>query len=382
MASFHILVIRFSSLGDIILNSSIFPALKQRWQQDVEIGLLTSKQFAPLVQGHPHIDKVYGFSRKKGVQGLLELFSLVKEIKSTQKIDLIIDLHGTLRSLAIRARFWYLPRVYTDKRTLERWLLCGLKFDLLSMQRNKVNPRKKSFGEPILKRLVNDFSGLFDLNDNFESLSAFLLGKNTCPGQLSSMSQAFIVGKNPAQDFIQSGPYIVFAPSASFEEKRWPVMKFKELIQRLLADKHWQEYKFIITAGPEDHFCDVFNSLSQSHSDRVLNLQGKTDLVGTAYLVKNASFCVGNDTGVPHMAEAVGTPAVFILGPTGQEFGFYPHLQASQTTFVDLWCRPCTTNGKGRCIRSQRFCLTEIGPELVLEKMLALEKSLQAGPNA
>jgi ADP-heptose:LPS heptosyltransferase len=167
--------------------------------------------------------------------------------------------------------------------------------------------------------------------------------------------------------------YVVYVPSASFPEKRWPPDSFLQLMKAKLQDPKFFHLSFVILAGPTDTFCDLFNPLIDEFPGRLFNLQGKSNFVESTMLVKKALFVVGNDTGVPHIAEAVGTPSLFILGPTGEEFGFYPHLHQSELVMKRLWCRPCTTNGKGNCIRSERFCLTQITPNevsTVMNKML------------
>ncbi|MFW5887653.1 MAG: glycosyltransferase family 9 protein [Bacteriovoracia bacterium] len=370
MTKFHILCIRFSSLGDIILHSSVMSAIKKRWGDKVHISLLTSEAFAPLMEDHPDIDSVYKFSRKKS---LAQLFKLFRSINQQRSIDLILDLHGTLRSLALRFRFMNIPRLSVDKRTLERSLLTTFKIDLLSGQNKYFDEREKSFGELLLLRNIRDFAEVFDLEMEREE------------NRLSSNAWTFkddpTLWKRLGLDFLNEAKYMVICPSASFPEKRWDSNKFKEVIEKLCQDENWQEYYFVILAGAQDDFCKVFNELGSKYQtekgSRVINLQGKTNLVESALLSKHAKLAFGNDTGLPHIAESMGTPALFILGPTGQQFGFYPHLRLSKTIFADkLWCRPCTTNGKGRCIRFERYCLTGISVERVYEELNELKDHL------
>ena len=370
MPKFHIMVIRFSSLGDIVLNSSIITELKKRYGSDVHISLLTSKMFVPLYEGHPHLDEVYGFSRAKGLTGLKQLFEFVADIHRKQPIHLFLDLHGTLRSLALRLRFFSIPRLFIDKRTFERSLLTTFKVNILSFQgfsfwKKKLAPHR--FGEMLLARTVIDFSGVLGLNE----LRGADLGRLSSVTQTFKDDQHFDLGKWGLAG--SEKRYIVYVPSASFPEKRWSMDNFLKLAEDKLKDPLFLNFKFVVLAGPDDKFCDAYQPLVQSYPNRFFNLQGKSTFSETAMLVKKALFCVGNDTGVPHIAESVGTPSLFILGPTGEEFGFYPHLDKSRTVMKRLWCRPCTTNGKGNCIRSERFCLTTITPaevSAVMDSML------------
>lgn len=351
----HILFIRFSSLGDVILNSSLFGLIKNASHRDVHLSLLTSEQFAPLMQAHEDIDNVYGFSRG---HRLGALYDFVKKIDQDRKIDLIIDMHGTLRSLFIRFAFFKIPRVFVDKRTIERWLLTTFKIDLLSWQNNQVDQRKPGHGELLLKRNPRDFFFLFGADEKK------LIDYQDSDGRLSACSITY-------KDLEKSvDPYVVIVPSASFPEKRWSAENFKSLCEKFLEKV--KDIKLYITAGPEDKFCEIFNPLANEYPDRFFNYQGKTNLPETIELVAGASLVIGNDTGVPHFSESVGTPCLFILGPTGEQFGFYPHLRMSRVISKDIWCRPCTTNGKGNCIRSQRFCLTDISVDEVYENAVEM----------
>jgi len=373
----HLLIIRFSSLGDIILSTSVVSAIKARWGDKVEITYLTSSMFVSMLEGHRDIDRVLCFSRVGGVKGLIQL---LKEFWSYQKkyqFDFLLDLHGTLRSLAIRIFTPKLKRLALDKRTLERWLLTGGKFDLLSTQ----GPFKRegSYGELLLERNPRDF-GLF-FGEDFErsTLSEFIVpGKNE--GQLSSCAWTYRDLEN--FDFskwsvsLEKKKYICLIPSASYPEKRWSETSFYELIELLIADEVFKEINFVLLAGPDDKFCRLYDKLVEKYPGRFYNLQGKTSLPESTMFLKHSLFCIGNDTGLPHISESVGTPAAFILGPTGEEFGFYPHLKSSKMISRKLWCRPCTTNGKGTCIRSERFCLTGIKPQDVLEEVKPLVRGV------
>lgn len=386
MEKFHIVIIRFSSLGDVVLTSSMVSFLRQVWGDKVFISYLTSIPFHSLLESHPAIDKTYGLPRERGWRALLQLKAFVKDIERERRIDLLLDLHGTLRSLFIRLTFPHIPRLSVDKRTLERWILTTFKMDFLSSQGPK--GRRKGYGELLLHRNVRDFAGVFHASFSPVKLSNFV-EKLSCSlnylnqDQVSSSTLTFREATSFHFEkwnlpYLEKSSFICFVPTASFPEKRWPAEKFKKLMEMCLLHDNFQEQKFIVLAGSQDKFCDLFNELQVRFPGRFYNLQGKTDLLESTFFLKKSFFCVGNDTGLPHLAESVGTPSLFILGPTGEEFGFYPHLKDSRVVSVSLWCRPCTTNGKGNCIRSQRFCLTNITEEMVLKKMFEMKKSLSS----
>ena len=136
----------------------------------------------------------------------------------------------------------------------------------------------------------------------------------------------------------------------------------------------FEDYIFPILAGPDDTFCQEFDSLVEKYPGKVFNLYGKTSLTESAAFTKEANICVGNDTGLLHVAESLGTPILMIYGPTSEFFGFRPHLKSSRYMSVPLWCKPCSTTGKRKCFRKEAYCLTGITPEKVhqeLNQMLA-----------
>jgi len=360
----HLLVVRFSSLGDVVLASSLPKFIKNRWGSKVKISFLTSQGLAPILTDVPWIDQLHTIPRKKGWAGIKEVLKVVKKIRRNHEIDLILDMHGTLRSLLIRFFNWDIPRLFIDKRSFERWLLTGFKIDFLSWQRPKPM-RLKGFGEPVLARNIRDFQGLFDLspplyNEKLSDISTVYTKEKI------NWNQWGIEGENSKNEII------CFAPSASFEEKRWPKEKFLQLFETICEDSFFKLFKFVVLAGPDDKFCRIFDPLEKKFAGKFFNLQGKTSLIESALILKECCFCVGNDTGLPHIAESLGIPVITILGPTGEEFGYYPHLEQSLILKKDIWCRPCTTNGKGHCIRSERFCLTTIEPQDVVNKMKTL----------
>ncbi|MBF0359487.1 MAG: glycosyltransferase family 9 protein [Oligoflexia bacterium] len=387
----HILVIRFSSLGDVVLTTSTVSAIKKQMGSAVFLSYLTSSMFAPLLEGHPHIDQVYSFSRRGGMRGLFELIKFVNEINRKHKIDLIIDMHGSLRSLFIRLLFFTIPRISIDKRTFERVLLTLCKVNIMVKTKNKTKSKSfPRFGELLLKRNVSDLLPIFEgpqsqLNDqSFDQLSSFvtLNASKKYPANQQQLSSTAITYQDNSTDssidFIDGKKFIAIVPSASYAKKRWPSEKFYALIEELLQHNTFKDYSYIILAGKDDSFCDIFNPLVKKYPQQVFNLQGKTNLTQSTIYLKKALMVVGNDTGLPHIAEAVGTPSIFILGPTGEEFGFYPHLKYSKMVAKKLWCRPCTTNGQGFCIRKQRYCLNNVTTLEVISAMTSVLYNLQS----
>lgn len=340
-----ILVIRFSSLGDIVLTSSVVAWLKHKYPT-CSLDFATSKEFSSLVNTHPFIDDTLLFDRKSS-KGLLGLWRFSRLI-SNKNYDLVIDLHGTTRATLLRLFCFLTPFLVLEKRRFLRFLLVKFKLNYLDQT-------------PHLKRVLNDFSVLFGFKGRFDELSHFLQ-RNAVESRpyLSSTPWTFQKTEKKSDEKI-----IIFSPVASFENKRWPIENYKKLATLILEDKEFNDAKIISLGGPGDNYCQP---LSELDSDRFLNLQGKTKLDETASYIKNATICIGNDTGLPHIAESFGIPSLVLFGPTVKEFGFGPHLKTSLVIEEDVYCRPCSTTGAKPCFRDKRYCMLDISPEKVFEK--------------
>ena len=159
------------------------------------------------------------------------------------------------------------------------------------------------------------------------------------------------------EKFQVKGPYISFVPSASHETKRWPIERYVDLAKRLSKDM-----TVVILAGPDDRFCEAFNGL-----DNIINLQGKTSFLESSRIAGGSKLCIGNDTGLVHIAEAQNVSSFMIMGPTSEVLGFYPHLESSHAFSKKMWCRPCSATGSKKCFRKQRYCLIGIEVDEVYE---------------
>src|SRR5438046_1563489 len=126
MSSMHILLVRFSSMGDVVLQTATINWLRSLYGENLKLSFLTSKEFASLIDSHPGLDHVLTFNRRSG-EKWPDLIEKVRELDRKDKIDLILDLHATLRSFRLRMSFWKTPSLTVDKRRWERFLLVKLK---------------------------------------------------------------------------------------------------------------------------------------------------------------------------------------------------------------------------------------------------------------
>lgn len=333
-----ILVIRFSSLGDIILATGLFRELKKVFP-DAEIDFFSSTTFGSICANNPHISNLILLDRSAGKT---ELNRLVK-ICQSNKYDLILDAHRSLRSrLFIWKYFNGFPFFQStkilkiDKRSWQRNLLLKFKINVL---KNFI-PQRKAF--------LNMLSGFTNPDTLDNSTELF-------PGAKEKEHIAKILtGKNLTEKSL-----IAIGPSASFTGKCWPKESFKKLIEAFQNQGHTP----VILGGKSD---EEPKWLMNQLKIKPVNLAGDLSFLESAELLRHCRLAVSNDSAIVHLAEAVETPAISIFGPTVKEFGFGPYRRNSRLIELDLPCRPCSRNGKGKCKNKiDRQCMKEITVETV-----------------
>ncbi len=329
MQKVKVLIIRFSSIGDVTQALSI-PSFIHSHAPGAEIHFVTRSEFAGLLLQHPFVKQVWMLQKSDGLKGL---FRLIAKLRA-EKFSHIYDAHNNLRSFIIRMSLWGPKKLVRPMMRMKRFFL--LRFHL------------NFFEQP--------FSGQRDLVKPLEkwNLKYFLPPAPQLFLNHAIISETELILKN-----LDVGPFIALAPSATYELKRWPISYWKKLIELNPLRK------FVVLAGPTDHFTSELDSLPN-----VINLTGKTNLLQSAVVVKNAMAVVSNDTGLLHIAEQLGKPAIALMGPA--PFGF-----PSRTTTIllerKLPCRPCSKHGQGPCINSTfQECLRTISPEEVSLKLATL----------
>lgn len=331
-------------MGDVVLQTATVNWLRSLVGDALRITFVTAEEFVPLLDTHPGINQVIGYDRKKG-ESWKQLLAKINNTQKEQKIDLILDLHSTLRSFRLRWSLWTIPSITVDKRRWERFLLTKLKGKFFKRLMDK-----RVFGlGPQVERIIQDLAPIFSDERGVRRAKDYRKGLNQEMTSLGSLPSYHLPGE-----------YIVLAPSASFEPKRWPVQSFVELAKNLLITR--QEY-LVILAGPQDKFCEAFNEIKD---ERLINLQGKTSLKESMSILSKAKLCIGNDSGMNHIAEAHGVPCVTLFGPTDPRFGFAPHGSSSRYISYELWCKPCSTTGKSSCFRKSHLCMEMISVDEVL----------------
>jgi ADP-heptose:LPS heptosyltransferase len=325
-----ILLIRFSSFGDVTQCLSVATRLSEMG----EVHWAIRTDLAPLLSGHPHLHKVWPLERREGFRGLLKLIRQLRQEKFTH----IYDAHNSLRSRLI---CWALGPLFNPslsrpakvlRKSQKRWK----RFLLFRFRLN-------TYEKP--------FSGQRDL---LEPLRRWGLSTELPPPpQIFPAPADFAIvdrelSKHGFDDFV------ALCPSAAYELKRWPAEHWRRLIELCPGQK------FALLGGLHDAFVADFVSLGP---DRIVNFAGRLSLMESAALIARARLTVANDTGLLHVAEQLGRPAIALMGPA--PFGF-PSRSSTKILERDLKCRPCSKHGQGPCINPKfHQCLVDIRPEEV-----------------
>ena len=271
-----VLVIRLSSLGDILLATPLLRTLKTKYH-DVQIDFIVKKQYQDILRLNPHITNLYIYEKEK--DKIAELAARLKQ----NKYDLIIDLQNNFRSAEIR-NMLSVNSFKFNKRTLDKFLLVNLKINRLGD------------APQIPARYASAIPGL-ELDEG--GLELFTESK---PSPL-------LEGKEQL---------IGFAPGSRHFTKMWPKEYFEQSGNLLLESG----YSVALFGGKEDiPICEELSGKIQGS----INLCNDDNILQTAADMKKCIALVCNDSGMMHTASAVNVPVLAVYGSTVREFGFTPY---------------------------------------------------------
>jgi ADP-heptose:LPS heptosyltransferase len=359
-----ILMIRLSSLGDVILSTSALSAVRRRFQVRPEVHWVVSREFATLLKGHPQIDKIWVFDRKAGLRGWLALCARLWAEGYTE----VNDLHSTLRSRV--ARVYFVVREYLHEIS-KKDPTKDSKTD--SRENSKNSDDEVEFAAPVWRTLDKErlklnayflFKGLWPEkwrpSPLVKRFSKLVGGSGDERPDLAHLVEP---GKELlTQDFIDFGqnPYLCVMPSSKWDGKKWAVRNFFEVIRT-------SGLPAVILGSHQDRESVLLAKLLEQSGLPFYSAIGRFDFPQLAAVLAHSVGYLGNDTGLAHLAEAVGSRAVMIFGPTRPEMGFGPWNPQSKTVVTKLWCSPCGKDGRF-CFRvTDRFaCQRNILPKDVL----------------
>jgi lipopolysaccharide heptosyltransferase II len=327
----NVLLVRFSSIGDIILTTPLLRAIRHR-HRDAGITVLTKQDYVPLLSHNPHVDRLIALGPGRSLR------RVAREVRAGSFTHRL-DLHGSLRSHALRLM---VPGRWTSypKHRIARTLLIRTK-------RNRYRDRR-----PAAERY---FAAARDLDVSPDGAPPeFFLG-----AEAEREAVAWLGTSGLAFD----RPLIAVAPGAAHATKRWPLEYWRALLSQIVSGGSG----VVIVGGPDDSRLGA--SLAASGHGQVACAAGIFGLQTTGALLRRSAAVVSGDTGVMHMATGVGTPVVALYGPTVEPFGFFPYTGRATVLERALSCRPCSSQGGPRCPLGHHRCMLEIQPDLVYDSL-------------
>lgn len=325
-----VLLIRFSSIGDIVLTTPIVRAIK-RQRPEVELHYCSKKSYASIFEANPYIDKMHY---------LEEDLSQLAETLRTEQFDYVIDLHKNLRTLRLKLGLRAKSRSF-NKLNLEKWVYVNFKKDWLP-------------NVHIVDRYMEPASRLLNIVNDEEGLDYFIPYRDEV--EIEWLPET------------HREAYIAFAIGGQHATKRLPLERMIELCDKI-------NKPIVLLGGKEDaeigqKIADFFENKSEAQAldmqklnkkAIIYNACGKYNLNQSASLIRQSKAVFTHDTGLMHIAAAFKKQVFSIWGNTSPKFGMYPY----QTQFVifennRLSCRPCSKIGYERCPKGHFKCMNDL----------------------
>ncbi|NCI51466.1 glycosyltransferase family 9 protein [Sediminibacterium roseum] len=323
------LVIRFSSIGDIVLTTPVVRCLKQQ-VANAEVHFLTKERFSGLVAHNPYIDKIHVLGDSWDM--------MIHQLKEEQ-YDYVIDLHHNIRTLRIRKALKKAKHFSFNKLNMRKWLLTALKINTLPDVHivDRYLDTLRSFG------VVNDGKGLDYFYPEKDKI------KDT------DLPISHIHG------------YVGVVIGAALNTKKLPVHKLKELCAAV-------PFPVVLLGGPEDK--ENGKEIASVDPVKIYNSCGKFSLNESADLVRRANVIVTHDTGLMHIAAALQKPVISVWGNTVPAFGMGPYygnanIPSEMVEVKNLWCRPCSKIGYDKCPLGHFKCMEKHNMQAIYELVRA-----------
>lgn len=326
-----ILIVRFSSIGDIVLTTPVVRTLKTQLD-GCTLHYATKEQYRSLFEENPYIDKVHFLQH--------DLRAFIRELRA-EKFDYIVDLHHNLRTRIIKTALMVPARSF-NKLNFEKWLVVNLKINKLPNLH-------------IVDRYLETVKNLGVKNDSL-GLDYFIPARDEVP--LDWLPETHRQG------------YVAYAIGAQHGTKKLPVKRMIELCDKinrpivLLGGKEdvsaaEEIEKFFTRSGDSRPFEDGLSELNKKAI--IYNACGKFNLNQSASLVKQARCVFSHDTGLMHIAAAFKKEVFSIWGNTIPLFGMYPY--RTKFTVLEnnrLNCRPCSKIGYKECPKGHFKCMNDL----------------------
>jgi ADP-heptose:LPS heptosyltransferase len=316
-----ILIIRFSSIGDIVLTTPIVRCLKLQ-QPNIEIHYLSKKSFVSILENNPYITKIHTIEKD-----IKEIADVLKQ----ENFDHIVDLHNNLRSMHIK-RILGKPATVFKKLNFKKWLLVNFKLNVMPAIHvvDRYMQTVEKFG------VKNDQKGLDYFIPKKDEVDT-----HTFPSTHQNSYIGFVIG-------------------AKHFTKQLPTEKIISICKKI-------NQPIILLGGKED--VERGELISKAVGSIIHNACGAYNLNQSASIIRQASKIISHDTGLMHIAAAFKKEIISVWGNTVSAFGFAPYLPGAGSRMVEvqgLSCRPCSKIGYDKCPKGHFKCMKEIDEEAFL----------------
>jgi ADP-heptose:LPS heptosyltransferase len=334
-----ILIIRFSSIGDIVLTTPVVRCLRQQLAVDTHIHYLVKQEFIAVIDTNPHINKCWAYE-KTSEKALISSLA-------AQNFDVVIDLQNNWRSMRIRRAMGAKKSYVFNKLNVRKWLLTQFKINIL----------------PPLHVVDRYMQTVADLGVGYDGrgLDYFIPPSE----EIDPFGYA-------DDDFWQRYPkYVAVAIGAAHGTKQIPTQKVAE-VAKILATKG---IAVLLLGGKND--IKAAEQVTNEQLGNVLNLVGQLSLHSSASILRQSWRVLAPDTGLMHIAAALGCRMVSVWGNTVPAFGmtaFYPvdSVAAEIIQNNNISCRPCSKLGYPTCPKSHFDCMQQIKSSDIVAALLGL----------
>jgi len=328
----HILVIRFSSIGDIILTEPILRQLKLHLS-GCEISYVIKVRFSRLLDMFEHVDQRFLLDNESNMKDLCSSLS-------TQHFDLVIDLHRNIRSRQV-VKSLKAKTLRANKEWFKRFA---------SVRFKKLNQ--------VPSHALRRYSAALDhlgISDKMQHPQL------NVPDDAINWRTDYFRENNLHQQ------YYCIAAGAAHHTKMAPTELWLGL-QRLIQSEI--KMKPLLVGAPDER--NMLTNLAASLNLPESHVITETDICRAAAVLSGAQAVVSNDSGLSHLAAALGVATVALFGPTHPVLGFAPLDKRADYYTVDEYCSPCSPHGKRECHREERYCFTRMTPQAILDKIKEL----------
>lgn len=330
-----ILIIRFSSLGDVVLTTPLLSLIKEKYP-DAQIYYLTKKNFSPILEGNHNIHRIL-------------LWEEVKKNKESslynEKFDYLLDLHNSTRSHFVKWKISYEKKAIYKKPYLKRILLVHW----------KKNTYKKIIS--VVWRYMRTLNAL-DIRPHYRKPQVY-------PDRPEAKR---LTGWN------MNKKSLAIAPGSKWFTKRWPEINFIDLITNFM--EKYPDWQVILLGGPDERkdSKNIYKAVAKDKKKQgqIFNLVGDFSIRETAFFLKYSQIFLTNDSGLMHVASSFDVHIIALFLSTVPEFGFLPYTSNKTILSVDLPCKPCDHKGLSHCPKKHFQCAQRITPKIALEAIQSL----------